>query len=331
MLLKSILFWCIFLTALALVCDAQDKKSGKVLSYEQVNDDPYALNKFYFHIQPVYGELFATNVNIGFGIQMDYQIAKGLGLSANWRRPYTRETDFAREVAYKNQDNVDNNKTFNYLEFGGTIHLSDRDQKGKSKIILYSKRYKGNRWANRTPEKLVIPSRVRKVVGFRWGGMMYNSTTDISKTAEQQGISLVDQENNPVDDAKLYGNINTKGIYAGLSWHIIKNVAIKPHRDFGVLVNDLNFSAFVDIMYAPSINLDDIILDGNIIDGDQLATQEIGFRAGIQGKFNKPFGFSYGAEFGHRPSLKERGFYSMFKLGFPVFGIPPKDLTRTYR
>ena len=96
-------------------------------------------------------------------------------------------------------------------------------------------------------------------------------------------------------------------------------------------MNDLNFSAFIDIMYAPSINLEDIILDGNIISGDQLETQELGFRAGIQGKFNKPFGFSYGAEFGHRPSLKERGFYSMFKLGFPVFGIPPKDLTRTYR
>lgn len=331
MLIKSILPWCIFLLALAPVCKAQVQNSEKVVTYEEVNDDPYALNKFYFHIQPVYGEVFATNPNIGFGVQMDYQIAKGLGLSASWRRPYTRETDFAREVAYKNQDNVDNNKTFNYLEFGGTIHLSDQDLKGKSKIILYSKRYKGNRWANRTAEKLIIPSRVRKVIGFRWGGMMFNSTTDVNKAAEQQGVSLVDQENNPVDDAKLYGNLDSKGIYAGFSLSIIKNVAIKPHRDFGVLVNDLSFSAFVDVMYAPSITLEDIVLDGNIISGDQLETQELGFRAGIQGKFNKPFGFSYGAEFGHRPSLKERGFYTMFKLGFPVFGIPPKDLTRTYR
>lgn len=331
MLLKSIICWCIFLTILAPVCNAQDQETGQVLTYEGINDDPYALNRIYIHIQPVYGELFATNVNLGFGLQVDYQIAKGLGLSANWRHPYSRQTDFNREIAYKNQDNIDNNKAFNYLEFGGTIHLSDRDQQGKSKIILYSKRYKGNKWANKTAEKLIIPSRVRKVMGFRWGGMMFNSTTDISNAAELQDISLVDNENNSVDQAKLYGNIDVKGIYAGLSIQIIKNVAIQPHRDFGVLVNDLQFTAFIDIMYAPSINVEDIILNDLIIDSNQLETQELGFRAGVQGKFNKPIGFSYGAEVGHRPSLKELGFYAMFKLGFPVFGIPPKDQTRAYR
>jgi hypothetical protein len=331
MLLKSILIWCIFLLTLAPFCKAQDQTSGTVLTYEELNDDPYALNKLYIHIQPVYGELFATNVNIGFGLQVDYQIAKGLGLTANWRHPYSKETDFAREVAYKNQDNAGNNKTFNYIEFGGTIHLSDRDQEGKSKIILYSKRYEGSKWANKTAEKLVIPSRVRKIVGFRWGGMMFNSTTDINKAAQQQGITLLDQENNPVNDAKLYSNLDVKGIYAGFGINVIKNVAIQPHRDFGVLVNDLQFGAFLDLMYAPSISLENMVLDGKIIDGGQLETQELGFRAGVQGKFNKRIGFSYGAEFGHRPSLKERGFYTMFKLGFPVFGIPPKNLTRSYR
>lgn len=331
MLLKRFFLSCIFLTVLSTFCLAQNEKTADVLTYEQVNDDPYALNKLFIHIQPVYGELFATNVNVGFGLQVDYQVAKGLGLYANWRHPYARQTDFTRELAYKNQDNVDDNKAFNYLEFGGTIHLNDRAEQGKSKIILYSKRYKGNKWANKTAEKLVIPSQVRKILGFRWGGMIFNSTTDVIKAAEQQGITLVDQENNPVNDYKLYGNVDSKGIYAGLSLHVIKNVAIKPHRDFGVLVNDLHFNAFVDIIYAPSINLDDIILDGTVISGDQLSTQELGFRAGVTGKFNKRTGFSYGAEFGHRPSLKERGFYTMFKLGFPVFGIPPKDQTQTYR
>ena len=327
---KSIFVWCIFLTLQIPICQAQDK-DDRVLTYEEINDDPYALNKLYIHIQPVYGELFATNVNLGFGIEVHYQIAKGLALTANWRHPYARQTDFAREVAYKNQDNVDDNKAFNYLEFGGSIHLSDQEQQGKSKIILYSKRYKGSKWANKTAEKLVIPSRIRKVFGLRWGGLMYNSTVDVSNAADHQGISLVDMENNPVDQAKLFGNVNSKGIYAGFSLQIIKNVAIKPHRDFGVLVNDLNFNAYVDVMYAPSIELDDIILDGLIIEGDQLATQELGFRGGIQGKFNKPLGFSYGAELGYRPGLEKLGFFAMFKLGFPVLGIPPKDLTRSYR
>ena len=147
---------------------------------------------------------------------------------------------------------------------------------------------------------------------FDGGGTIFNSTTDVVRAAAEQGVSLVDEENNPVGDAKLYGNLDAKGIYAGLSLQIIKNVAIKPHRDFGVLVNDLHFNAFLDIIYAPSISLEDIILDGNIISGDQLETQEVGFRAGVQGKFNKRVGFSYGAEFGYRPSLKERSFYALF-------------------
>ncbi len=331
MLLKRILLSCIFIIVLAPICYAQDEETKDILTYEGINDDPYAINKLFIHIQPVYSELFATNVNIGFGIQIDYQVAKGLGLSANWRHPYARQTDFAREVAYKNQDNVDNNKAFNYLEFGGTIHLSDRDHEAKTKIILYSKRYRGSKWANKIPEKLIIPSRVRKVLGFRWGGTIFNSTTDVVKAAAAQGVSLVDEENNPVGDAKLYGNLDAKGVYAGLSLQVIKNVAIKPHRDFGVLVNDLHFDAYLDILYAPSISLEDIILDGTIISGDQLETQEVGFRAGVQGKFNKRVGFSYGAEFGYRPSLKERSFYALFKLGLPVFGIPSKDQSRTYR
>jgi len=329
--LKRILLSCIFFIVVAPICYAQDQETADVLTYEGVNDDPYAINKLFIHIQPLYAELFVTNVNIGFGIQVDYQVTKGLGLSANWRHPYARQTDFSREVAYKNQDNVDNNKAFNYLEFGGTIHLTDRVHESKTKIILYSKRYQGNKWANKTPEKLIIPSQVRKILGFRWGGTIFNSTTDVVKAAEAQGVSLVDEENNPVGDAKLYGNIDAKGIYAGFSLQIIKNVAIKPHRDFGVLVNDLHFNAYLDILYAPSISLEDIILDGNIISGDQLETQEVGFRAGVEGKFNKKVGFSYGAEFGYRPSLKERSFYAMFNLGFPVFGFTSKDQTRTYR
>ena len=331
MLLKRFLLSCIFFVVLTPFCFAQDEKTADVLTYEGINDDPYAINKLFIHIQPLYAELFVTNVTFGFGLQIDYQVAKGLGLYANWRRPYARQTDFYREVAYKNQDNLDNNKTFNYLEVGGTIHLSDGTIDGKSKIVLYSKRYQGNKWANKTSEKLIIPSQVRKVVGFRWGGTFFNSTTDVVRAAAEQGISLVDQENNPVGDAKLYGNVDAKGIYAGFSFQVIKNVAIKPHRDFGVLVNDLNFSAFFDIMYAPSVTLEDIILDGNVISGDQLETNKLGFRAGFAGKFNKRVGFSYGGEFGYRPSLKERSFYTMFKLGFPVFGIPSKDQTRTYQ
>ncbi len=331
MLLKRTLLSCILILSFTTWCYGQDEKTSAVVTYDGVVDNPYEINKLWIHIQPLYAELFVTNVNFGFGVQVDYQIASKLGLSAQWRRAYAQPTDFAREVAQKNQDNLDNNKTFNYFQLGGTIHLSDQAQEGKSKIVLYSKRYRGKRWANRLPEKLVVPSQVRKVYGLRWGGFMYNSTTDANKAAMEQSVTLVDMDSNPVGDASLYTNVQVKALYVGASLTLIKNVAIKPHRDFGVLVNDLNFNAYIDVIYAPSVEVDDIMLGTNLIAGDQLATKDLGFRLGIEGKFNKKFGYAYGAELGYRPSIENRTFYALFKMSFPVFGVTPHDQPRPYR
>ena len=331
MLFKRTFLSCIFVISIFSWSHAQEQQSTAVTTYDQVIDNPYAINRLWIHLQPVYGELFVTNVNIGFGIQVDYQVARGLELEAQWRRAYTKATDFARETAGKNQDNQDNSKAFNYLQFGGNIHIADRLVPGNSKIILYSKRYRGKKWANRMPETLVVPSQVRKVYGLRWGGFMFNTTTDFGRAAAEQGIILVDNDNNQVSDASLYTNVDVKAIYIGASLGLIKHIAIKPHRDFGVLVNDLNFNAYMDVLYAPSVDIEDLILGTSTISGDQLSTQEFGFRAGVAGKFNKKVGYAYGAEIGYRPSVRKRGFYTMFKISFPVFGIPPQDQPEAYR
>ncbi len=331
MLFKRTFLSCFLIFTIINWAGAQNEESATITTYDQVIDDPYAINKLWIHLQPVYAELFVTNVNIGFGLQADYQVANKLGLQAQWRRAYAQATDFTREVAHKNQDNVDNNKTYNYLQFGGTIHLSDAISEGNSKIIMYSRRYKGKKWANRIPETLVVPSQVRKVYGLRWGGFMFNSTTDFSRAAVEQGVTLVDENNNPMGDAKLYANVDVKALYLGASLTLIKNTAIKPHRDFGVLVNDLNFNAFIDVIYAPSVAINDVMLGINTVPSDQLDTQELGFRAGVEGKFNKKVGYSYGAELGYRPSVKERGFYAMFKLSFPVFGVAPQGQPQAYQ
>ena len=43
-------------------------KEAKTLTYEEVYDTPYDINKLFIHIQPMYGELFTTNTTIGWGI-----------------------------------------------------------------------------------------------------------------------------------------------------------------------------------------------------------------------------------------------------------------------
>jgi hypothetical protein len=47
---------------------------------------------------------------------------------------------------------------------------------------------------------------------------------------------------------------------------------------------------------------------------------KFGFRAGVEGKFNRTLGWAYGGEVGMRPSVQGKMFYALLKISFPVFG-----------
>ena len=111
-----------------------------------------------------------------------------------------------------------------------------------------------------------------------------------------------------------------------MTW--IKNVAVNFDK-FEEGIDDLMFTAFFDVLYSPSIKIDDIvftqrdangIVSTNIYDTKALKTRTIGFRAGIEGKFNRGFSWAYGGEIGYRPSIVGRTFYALIKISFPVFG-----------
>ena len=42
------------------------------VTFETLYDEPYNVKKLFLGFQPFYGELFATNVNAGFGIDVHY-------------------------------------------------------------------------------------------------------------------------------------------------------------------------------------------------------------------------------------------------------------------
>ncbi|MDH4058282.1 MAG: hypothetical protein OEU76_05930, partial [Cyclobacteriaceae bacterium] len=50
-----------------------------------------------------------------------------------------------------------------------------------------------------------------------------------------------------------------------------------------------------------------------------LKTKSFGFRAGIEGKFNRTLSWAYGGEIGYRPSVEGQGFFAMLKISIPVF------------
>ena len=177
--------------------------ANEAITYEELYDDPYAINKLFVHLQPLYADLFSTNVSAGFGIAANYYQKDKFDVFANLRQAYSTSFDFVRDIAIKNKVIENHPASATYFEVGGTYHIKDEEGDTETKLILYSKRYqKGNRWAAQVPEHTIIPSKVRKIKGVRFGGFAYDTSIDLKNIAEDQGVVLTD-ENGPYSGSYL--------------------------------------------------------------------------------------------------------------------------------
>jgi hypothetical protein len=314
-----------------------ERKDKTAVTYEEIYDEPYSVNKLFVQLQPVYAELFVTNVNAGYGIEASYYHQDKLDFRVHFRKTYSQKFfDYSRDLAKKTSDVDNRQQVYTYYEVGGTYHVKDFEQSSKTKMFLYKNSYKGNKWAARVPLHAEVPCKVRKIYGARLGGILWSSTTSITKALERQGMAnhdLTSQDENgntlllpdtqPLNgdnvDFDAFSNITATGLYVGGSMSWIKNVAVNFDK-FEEGVDDLMFTAFVDILVSPSIKIDNIIYQGNTYSISPLKTKTFGFRAGIEGKFNRAWSWAYGGEFGYRPSIQGSGFYALIKISFPVFG-----------
>jgi hypothetical protein len=311
-------------------------------SYEEMYDEPYAINKFYAGFQPFYGEVFATNVNAGYGLNLQYYHHKRFDVTASIRKTYSsRFFDFNRELASKNRS-VDNQpEIFNYYELGGTYHIKDFDIYSNSRFFLRSAKKKDvrSKWASTIPKEIKIPSKLRQIYGARAGLIVWNSTIDINRTLDKQGLTnrdLVNAEGNALPDAYLdsngqlqpmnaYSSLFTTNIYLGGSLTMIRNIAI-DFDNYTDSVDDGITCYYFDLIFAPSMKLDPVIYNNSEYSTDAIKTKKIGMRLGLDGKFNRKLSWGYGGELGYRPSIDGRGFFALLKISFPVYSsnLEPK-------
>lgn len=321
-----------------------ERKDKTAVTYEEIYDEPYSVNKVFVHLQPLYGELYATNVNAGFGLQVDYYYKDKADFRAHFRKSYSSKFfDLSRDAAIKGGESDNDPKPFTYFEFGGTYHVKDFESSSKTNMILYKNSYKGNKWAARVPLNAEVPCKVRKIYGVRLGSVIWNSSVDLGRALKDQeltnadlktseGISLPDQYTVGANDFALdpFSNLSSVSAYLGGSMTWIKNIAVNFDK-FEEGVDDLIFTAFFDLMFAPSFKIDDVVYTGidnngnktgatNTYSVDAVNVKKIGFRAGIDGKFNRQWSWSYGAEFGYRPGIEGKNFFVLAKISFPVFG-----------
>jgi hypothetical protein len=295
----------------------EERRDMTDVTFEQLYDEPYNVNKFFIGFQPFYGELFATNVNAGFGVDAHYFLKQKADFRAHFRKTYSSSFfDTNRENARQNSG-VDNRAvSFGYFEAGMTWHVKDFEDQGKTKMVLYKKSYKGNVWAGRVPLHVEIPCRVRKVYGARFGTVVWNSTLDVSRALLVDGKTNFDLAGFD-ESINLFSNIHSIGLYAGGSMTWMRNVAV-GFDQYESSVDDGMLTLFADIFYAPYLRVDDIEYLGTEYNTGILRIKSFGCRVGLDGKFNRKLGWGYGGELGYRPSVAGLGFFATFKIAIPM-------------
>jgi hypothetical protein len=295
----------------------EERRDMTDVTYEQLYDEPYNVNKFFIGFQPFYGEVFATNVNAGFGVDAHYFHKNKADFRAHFRKTYSSGFfDMNRENALKNSG-VDNRPAaFGYLEAGMTWHAKDFEEQGKTKLFLYKKSYKGNVWAGRVPLHVEVPCRVRKIYGARVGTVIWNSTLDVSRALQIDNKTNVDLAGFD-ESVNLFSNIHSAGLYAGGSFTWIRNIAV-GFDQYESNVDDGIVTLFADIFYSPYLKVDDIEYEGTLYNTGILRLKSFGARVGLDGKFNRKLSWGYGGEIGYRPSVSGLGFFATFKMAIPL-------------
>ena len=309
---------------------AQTEETVAGVKYEQLYDEPYTVNKLFVGVQPFYGEVFATNVNAGFGIDAHYFHKQVADFRAQFRKSYTSTFfDINHENARKNSEVQNEAVNFNYFELGMNYHIKDYDGQSKTKMVLYKKSYTHDQWASKVPMRIEVPCRVRKIVGARLGGIMWQSTLDFSNALQQAGKTNQDFGNGDfANDVSIFSNIRSVGLYAGGSMTWIKNVAVS-FDEYEGQIDDGILTFFADILYAPYLKVDDVkymvetsptTKELRVYDPGILKLNSFGFRAGVDGKFNRKLSWGYGGEIGYRPTVANLGFFACIKIAIPLYG-----------
>ncbi|MBK8290450.1 MAG: hypothetical protein IPK96_05315 [Flammeovirgaceae bacterium] len=128
----------VFLNQGLVYAQGQDEKAAVV--FDELYDEPYSINKLFIGFQPLYGELFATNVNAGYGVEAQYYHKNKFDIKGHFRKSYSSKFyDFNREVALKNSNVSNTPEIYNYYELGGTFHVKDFDVSSKTKIFLHKR------------------------------------------------------------------------------------------------------------------------------------------------------------------------------------------------
>ncbi|MGD1841785.1 MAG: hypothetical protein ACFB0B_12940 [Thermonemataceae bacterium] len=299
--------------------DNKDLTSTQALEYEILYDEPDSLNKLFVTFHPLYAELFATNATFGFSGQLHYFYEKKWDAYLNGRKAYATSFDIA-QAAGENRSTVDYRlQNYRFFEGGFTYHYKAETRMGTAKITPSRAGLNPRVVQSTVTTNLKVPALVRTIIGIRGGAYAWGSSVNLGTIAEEQGVNIIATTGSDTlrNDDNLFTNFSSEGFFVGGSFTQIRNIFIQPYG-YDPVNNDHIFNLYLDILFSPFMRLETIEKDGTPYNVDVMAFNNVGARMGVQGMFNRGFGWTYNLELGLRPSLQQRTFYSLLRVGITL-------------
>ena len=331
--------------------------SARSVNYKTVFDDPYDLNQLWIMFSPLSVNASGGNLVIGYDLRTRILLGKKVQLTGSYSGPWSKSTDHTRNLATENgsvnwrgkgerRDHTSalTNRfiAFTLVELGGQFHVLDKEKKSTSKIMLTSKKARVMEFTS--ADYITVNSKNRHIWAGRFGGQLQGSTVALNPILKDQDLTLKadngltllpngkticpDGTESLVGSNQLFTSMQYVSAYVGGGYMLIRNVSIKADK-FGNLANNICLNAFADVMFAPNIQLANLLVqkDGGgqadvPVDGVKL--NKLGFRAGFDVFYNQDLFYAFGAEAGLRPGLSGQQFYVAGRFSFPALSFKVK-------
>lgn len=254
------------------------------LEYIEVSNDPgKAVSQLYVGLEPIFVDINGINgIAMGFGGYAHYHIKQDLMFQARFQTPYWKGIIDGARLGIGNKapeggyfNDYDPAK-LSYLDVNASFKLMRIDRPNRPVKIWLST---GGTDLNNYIDGAFATKRYQ--VMARGGLFMRNTTVPLNDLPEAAA-----GWNNSGD---AYTNLNSMSIYAGASinkmWELVANIT---ELDIGKKIARMHKSYYIDLMYAPVMNVRDlekggqtVVIKGEDLDANQLDVNRLGVRLGI--------------------------------------------------
>lgn len=299
--MKKLVVTLIFLVSSCCIIFAQS------VSYNTLEDNPYAIKQLYIRLNPFYVEAFRTNTaSLGAGIELKYLFRdKMIFHFNNWKSYSTIATNSA-------------NDKFIVRDLTAEYILFDKAEKGEVKIVLSESVSQSSKGTYSSSKYIKVPGTTRTLFSARGGIYNYQSPFKISELKKVKAHEILDTAGHPNGFGNAGFLIKSTSVFAGISYNIINNTKIKASGFGKAKSTEKWLSIYLDLMYAPLISIENYSAKNS---------KRLGWRYGFLADWHttKNITFSGRAEIGSRTGIKQNGFYLYGGFGITIALLKNKN------